>query len=59
MSKVNTNKCEHENCSCTVTDGGDYCSPHCETMKDSQEIACECGHSGCSGEVAQKQVHAA
>jgi hypothetical protein len=55
MSPANRNKCQHGNCSCTVADGGKYCSPHCETMKDSQEIACECGHPRCSGEVTQKK----
>jgi len=44
------NKCGHEACVCAV--GGDekYCSPECESAgaQDITEIACDCGHAGCS-----------
>ena len=30
-----------------------YCSPHCESRKDTTELACECGHPGCKGEIAK------
>jgi hypothetical protein len=29
-----------------------YCSAYCEEHKDTTEIACECGHPGCKGEIA-------
>ena len=51
MTDEKKNKCKGPNCSCTVGHDSKYCSPHCETMKDSLEIACECGHAGCAGEV--------
>jgi len=42
-------KCAHPACSC-MTDQK-YCSPHCESHKDTTEIACECGHPGCKGDI--------
>jgi metallothionein len=42
-------KCAHPACSC-MTDQK-YCSPYCESHKDTAEIACECGHPGCRGDV--------
>jgi hypothetical protein len=29
-----------------------YCSKYCEDHKDTAEIACECGHPGCRGEIS-------
>ena len=42
-------KCAHESCSCTAPDGEKYCSAACEAAKDITQLACQCGHSGCSG----------
>jgi hypothetical protein len=42
-------KCAHSACSC-MTDKK-YCSKHCEDHKDTVEIACECEHSGCKGDI--------
>lgn len=44
-------KCAHPACSC-MTDKK-YCSTYCEERKDVAEIACECGHAGCAGEIAK------
>ncbi len=46
-------KCAHEGCGCMVTGDAEYCSSFCESAEDSDvvELACECGHSGCSGEM--------
>lgn len=44
-------KCAHPSCSCTVTGKDKYCSSRCEAAADTTEIACECGHPGCRGEV--------
>ena len=44
-------KCAHPACSC-MTDKK-YCSTYCENHKDTAEIACECGHSGCKGDIAK------
>jgi hypothetical protein len=52
MSDAKTNKCAHPLCSCAAREGSKYCSSNCEAAKDSTEIACECGHSGCTGVVA-------
>lgn len=44
------NVCGHEICDCAVGDGQQYCSDHCKEAErqDMTEIACDCGHSGCS-----------
>ena len=44
------NKCGHEACVCAVGDDEKYCSPECESAgaQDITEIACDCGHAGCS-----------
>ncbi len=44
-------KCAHPACSC-MTDKK-YCSTYCENHKDTAEIACECGHPGCRGDIAK------
>jgi hypothetical protein len=28
-----------------------YCSQFCEDHKETTEIACECGHPGCTGDI--------
>ena len=47
------NKCGHENCSCAVSGDEEYCSAQCESAaeQDVTAIKCDCGHSGCAGEV--------
>ena len=48
-------KCEHDSCSCMVTEGGKfgkYCSAHCQDAKDMAELRCECGHPGCTAATA-------
>lgn len=47
------NKCGHENCSCRVRDDEEYCSPQCEAAAEEEitAIKCDCGHTGCVGEV--------
>lgn len=51
MANPTKDKCAHPSCSCAATGDSKYCSPHCETMKDTTEISCECGHPGCSGDL--------
>lgn len=48
---IDVKTCEHELCSCVVRGDSDYCSPYCEGAGDTTEIACNCGHPGCRGEV--------
>jgi hypothetical protein len=49
-------KCAHPDCTCTVTDGGQYCSDYCveaaneESVKDA-EGGCSCGHPECTATV--------
>lgn len=52
MTDTRKNKCAHELCSCTAAEGSKYCSPNCEAAKDTTDLACGCGHSGCTGKVA-------
>ena|SRR5581483_1159688 len=40
-------KCAHPACTCMTADK--YCSSYCKDKRDSIEISCGCGHSGCSG----------
>jgi hypothetical protein len=42
-------KCANPVCSCTTKDK--FCSPQCEAAKDTTEIACQCGHAGCKGDL--------
>ena len=50
MADDDNNKCAHEGCVCAVRDDEEYCSPQCEAAEeqDVTEIACNCGHPGCS-----------
>ena len=43
------NKCGHEICTCSVGEGEEYCSEHCEdaVRQDLTEITCDCRHQGC------------
>jgi hypothetical protein len=45
-------KCEHPPCSCKTTDGSRYCSAECAAM-ETPDLACLCGHAGCTGRIAQ------
>jgi metallothionein len=42
-------KCANPVCSCTTKDK--FCSPQCEAAKGTTEIACQCGHAGCKGDL--------
>ncbi len=46
-------KCAGSSCSCPAPEGSKYCSPHCETSEKIAEISCNCGHAGCSGNLAK------
>jgi hypothetical protein len=45
--------CGNSVCSCKVTGDAEYCSPACRGVSEGgvTAIACECGHSGCGGEI--------
>jgi hypothetical protein len=44
-------KCAHPPCTCTAGSDSKYCSPHCETAKNTTELSCDCGHGGCGGKL--------
>lgn len=44
-NQITENQCSHPGCNCTVAQGEQWCSPHCETAPD--EVLCGCGHTGC------------
>lgn len=46
-----TKKCAHPACNCMAREGDSYCSPYCEAAKDTTEISCNCGHTGCELEL--------
>ena len=53
---MDTNKCAHPACNCTVQKGGPfgkYCSEHCKEARDIIELHCDCKHPGCSEVVAR------
>ena len=47
---MDTNKCAHPACNCTVPKNGPfgkYCSEHCKEARDIIELHCDCKHPGC------------
>ena len=52
MQSEEITKCAYENCSCPAGTNSNYCSPYCETAKDTAEITCGCEHSECAGRVS-------
>jgi hypothetical protein len=48
---ANTKKCANAACTCVPADKSKYCSAHCEGVADKVEIACQCGHASCGGNV--------
>jgi len=42
-------KCGNPACTCVPPSKEKYCSPHCETLKGSVEVVCQCGHASCGG----------
>ncbi len=40
-------KCKHPTCHCSERVGFDYCCESCETVVDTFEAVCHCGHSTC------------
>ena len=43
-------KCAHPACTCQVGPDQKYCSQYCKDAGGTMEIACNCGHAGCSME---------
>ena len=41
-------KCAHPACGCSKEKDSNYCSQSCKDAADLTEIACHCGHTGCS-----------
>ncbi|HJR09031.1 MAG TPA: hypothetical protein VJ842_17360 [Pyrinomonadaceae bacterium] len=50
MADDDDKRCKHNLCSCAAASDSDYCSEYCENASDTgiTEIACSCGHPGCS-----------
>jgi hypothetical protein len=44
-------RCKHTGCNCVAPQDSPYCSPHCETVESSAELACDCGHGQCAGKI--------
>jgi metallothionein len=40
-------KCANPACSCVPANKEKFCSAHCEGLKGSTEVMCDCGHPGC------------
>jgi hypothetical protein len=41
-------KCAHPTCHCTAEAGSQYCSQYCEDTHKEADLACNCGHPGCT-----------
>jgi hypothetical protein len=46
-------KCGNPACPCIPAEKEKFCSAHCEGLKGSVEITCQCGHPACRGEVTK------
>jgi hypothetical protein len=40
-------KCPHGPCECMIYPEQKYCSIHCSTAENADEIECDCGHLNC------------
>jgi hypothetical protein len=49
---ADSNKCAHPACNCPASGDNKYCSNYCRDAGDTVELSCNCGHSGCSDELA-------
>jgi hypothetical protein len=47
-------KCAHPACNCMARQGDKYCSTYCHDAGQTTELMCNCGHPGCSEEMARK-----
>ena len=52
-AKFEEDKCAHPSCSCPAAEGTRYCSAYCEAARDTTEIGCNCGHTGCELSVSR------
>ena len=50
MSTETLVKCMHKPCQCLVEAEQQFCSAVCKTAKDSNSVACPCGHPDCIAE---------
>ncbi len=48
---MDTKKCAHELCSCTVGDDKKYCSQSCEDSVGTTTVGCDCPHASCGGKL--------
>ena len=46
-----TKTCAHPPCNCPVKAGETYCSAQCAAMEKTPDLACECHHPGCKGNI--------
>ena len=60
LAKVS--KCAHDECTCTVTSGEQFCSDYCaeqaSAAKASTDDDCNCGHAECVHAVTSPKVGA-
>lgn len=48
---MDTKKCAHELCTCTVGKDQKYCSQSCEDSVGSTTVGCDCPHTACGGKL--------
>jgi hypothetical protein len=52
MEGRNEKNMPNKSCNCMAGADGKYCSPYCESAKDTTGILCGCKHAGCVGKTA-------
>ncbi len=40
-------KCKNTPCACQVEKGEQYCSVHCQSVENTIQMDCDCGHEAC------------
>jgi hypothetical protein len=56
MSAAKTKKCGNAPCTCSPTDGSEYCSAYCEGAEEGIDVVCHCGHTSCEGDVSDVET---
>lgn len=44
-------KCANPACTCIPPKGDKFCGAHCEGLKGTVEVSCQCGHTSCGGDI--------
>jgi hypothetical protein len=51
MTREDTKRCAHKDCTCHAPEGAEYCSDSCREAAELGASGCRCGHASCTGTV--------